>query len=54
MMLFAMARKSSIKRVLKFAFSGFSVFFIGMLIFLLIHDTLTGQSSTTEEYCAKY
>ena len=54
MMIYALARKSSIKRVLKFAFSGFSLFFIGVLFFLAIHDTLTGESSTTPEYCAKY
>jgi hypothetical protein len=33
---------------------GFSLFFIGMLFFMLIHDTLTGASSQTAEYCAKY
>ena len=53
-MLSVMARKSSIKKVLKFAFSGLGLFFIGMLLFILVHDTLTGESSTTAEYCTKY
>ena len=43
-----------IKTILKFAFSGFSLLFIGTLLFLVIHDTLTGESSATAEYCAKY
>jgi len=43
-----------LKTILKFAFSGFSLLFIGMLLFLIIHDTLTGESSATAEYCAKY
>jgi hypothetical protein len=30
------------------------IFFIGMLFFILVHDTLTGKSSVTAEYCAKY
>ena len=54
MMLSVMARKSSIKKTLKFAFSGLGLFFIGMLLFILVHDTLTGESSTTAEYCTKY
>ena len=54
MMLSAMARKSSIKKALKFALSGLGLFFIGMLFFILVHDTLTGESSTTAEYCTKY
>ena len=47
-------RKSIIK-ALKFAFRGFSLFFIGMLFFIVVFDALTGASSeTTTEYCAKY
>jgi hypothetical protein len=49
-----MEKKYSIKKALKYAFSGFSLFFIGMLFFILVHDTLTGESSTTAEYCTKY
>jgi len=43
-----------IKKIIQFAFSGFSIFFIGMLFFILVHDTLTGKSAVTAEYCAKY
>jgi hypothetical protein len=43
-----------IKTIIQFAFSAFSLFFIAMLFFILVHDTLTGVSSTTAEYCAKY
>jgi hypothetical protein len=54
MMLSVMATKSSIKKVLKWIFSGFSIFFICMLIFIVVHDVMTGESSTTAEYCTKY
>ncbi|MGZ5500747.1 MAG: hypothetical protein ACXWEW_06325 [Nitrososphaeraceae archaeon] len=54
MMLSVMATKSSIKKVLKWIFSGFSIFFICMLIFIVVHDVVTGESSTTAEYCTKY
>ena len=54
MMLSVMATKSSIKKVLKWIFSGFSIFFICMLIFMVVHDIMTGESSTTVEYCTKY
>lgn len=54
MMLSVMATKSSIKNVLKWIFSGFSIFFICMLIFIVVHDVVTGESSTTAEYCTKY
>jgi hypothetical protein len=54
-MLSAGARISPIKKALKFVFSGFSLFFIGMLVCMLIHDLLTGESSeTSAEYCSKY
>ena len=43
-----------IKTIIQFAFSGFSLFFICILIFMVVHDTLTGESSVTAEYCAKY
>ena len=48
------ATTNSIKKTLKFAFSGFSLVFIAMLFFVLVHDMLTGESSQTSEYCAKY
>ena len=41
-MLYDVAEKSSIKKVLKRVFSGFSIFFISMLIFILVHDVMTG------------
>ena len=53
-MLATLTRKNSIKKVLKWIFSGLGIFFISMLIFILIHDVMTGESSTTAEYCAKY
>ena len=54
-MLSPIAKKSSIKKVLKWVFSGFSIFFISILIFILVHDVITGAfSQTSEEYCAKY
>ena len=55
MMLSTITTKSSIKKVLKWVFSGFSIFFISILIFILVHDVMTGASSqTSAEYCAKY
>jgi hypothetical protein len=54
MMLSALAKKSSIKNALKLIFSSFSIFFIAILFFMLVHDSLTGASSQTVEYCAKY
>ncbi len=54
-MLLAMAKKTSIKKALKWIFSGFSIFFIGMLFFIVGYDALTGTfSETTAAYCAKY
>jgi hypothetical protein len=53
-MLSTIAKKNSLKQALKWVFSGFGLFFIAMLVFLVVHDTLTGESSTTTEYCAKY
>ena len=50
----SLRKKNSIKNVLKWLFSGFSFFFIAMLFFMVIHDVMTGVSSTTAEYCAKY
>ena len=47
-------KKNSIKNVLNWLSSGFSFFFIAMLFFMVIHDAMTGVSSTTGEYCAKY
>lgn len=53
-MLSALAKKNSIKNTLKWLFSGLSIFFIAMLVLMLVHDSLTGVSSQTAEYCAKY
>jgi hypothetical protein len=53
-MLSAIAKKNYIKKGLKWVFSGFGIFFISMLFFMLVHDTFTGVSSTTAEYCTKY
>ena len=39
---------------LPIVFSGLGIFFICMLIFMVVHDVMTGESSTTAEYCAKY
>jgi len=54
MILSILDKKTSIKNALKWVLGGFSMFFIGMLFVMLIHDTLTGVSSQTAEYCAKY
>ena len=55
MLLSVMAKKTSIKKALKWIFSGVSIFFIGMLFFIVVYDALTGASSqTTAEYCANY
>ena len=54
MILSILDKKASIKNGLKWVLGGFSIFFIGMLFVMLIHDTLTGPSSQTAEYCAKY
>ena len=55
-MLSTMTKKTTtIKKALKWIFSGFSIFFIGMLFFIVVYDALTGTfSETTEEYCKKY
>jgi Na+-transporting methylmalonyl-CoA/oxaloacetate decarboxylase gamma subunit len=53
-MLSALAKKSSIKNALKLIFSGLSIIFIVMLLFMVVHDAMTGASSQTAEYCAKY
>jgi len=46
---------TSVIKILKLVFSGFSIFFISILIFILVHDIMTGASSqTSAEYCAKY
>jgi hypothetical protein len=54
MTLSTLAKKTSIKNALKWTFGGLSIFFIAMLVFMLVHDSLTGVSSQTAEYCAKY
>jgi hypothetical protein len=47
-------KKNTIKKILEIAFSGFSLFFIAMLFFMVVHDTFTGSSSQTVEYCVKF
>ena len=47
-------KKPFIKNVLKLIISGLSMSFIAMLDIMLVHDTLTGTSSHTTEYCVKY
>ena len=54
MALSILSKKPSIKNVLKWIFSGLCVSFIAMLIIMLVLDTVTGTSSQTAEYCAKY
>jgi len=44
----------NLKPIKTIAFSGFSLFFIAMLVFITVHDLMTGESSATAEYCAKY
>jgi hypothetical protein len=43
-----------IKKIIKFVFTGFSIFFIVLLFFMTVNDLMTGESSITTEYCAKY
>ena len=50
----AMIKKSSIKRVFQWVFGGFSIVFVGILFIMTVHDVMTGESSNTAEYCAKY
>jgi hypothetical protein len=50
----AMSRKNSIKKILKYVFGGLSLVYIGTLLFMVVHDIMTGKSSTTAEYCKKY
>jgi hypothetical protein len=54
MMLSGMTKKITIKKALKWIFSGFSILFIAILVFMTVHDLMTGESSNTAEYCAKY
>jgi hypothetical protein len=50
----AMSRKNSIEKILKYVFGGLSLVYIGTLLFMVVHDIMTGESSTTAEYCTKY
>jgi len=54
MMLSNLVKKNSFKNALKWVFSGLGIFFISILIFMLVYDVMTGESSTTSEYCTKY
>jgi hypothetical protein len=47
-------KKTTIKKALKWVFSGFSIFFIVVIFFMVFHDIMTGESYNTAEYCAKY
>jgi hypothetical protein len=48
-------KKNIIEKIVMFGFSGFSIFFVSMLVFIVVYDALTGATSdTTPEYCAKY
>jgi hypothetical protein len=49
-----MSKKDSIKKILTLGFGSFSIFFLGILFFMVVHDTMTGESSNIVEYCAKY
>jgi hypothetical protein len=49
-----MGKKSSFKRILKWVFGGLSLVYIGTLFFMAVHDIMTGESSNTADYCAKY
>jgi len=53
-MLSTLARKTLVKKALKWIFSGLSIIFIALLVFMLVHDSLTGVSSQTAEYCTKF
>jgi phage-related holin len=50
----AMGKKGSFKRILKYLFGGLSLVFIAILVFMVVHDIITGESSNTAEYCSKY
>ena len=54
MMLSTLTKKTLLKNAWKGIFSGLSIVFIAMLVIMTVHDTLTGESSNTAEYCAKY
>ena len=40
-----MKNPKSIQKIIQFAFSRFSLFFIAILFFLVVHDIITGESS---------
>ena len=41
--------------IFKFLNSGLSIFYSGtLLFFIVVHNTLTSESSRTAEYCIKY
>ena len=50
----AIDKKGSVKRILKWLFSGFSILFVGILFIITVHDIMTGESFNTAEYCKKY
>jgi hypothetical protein len=52
--MFSAKSKIILKKILKFVFTGFSIFFIGVLFFMTVHDLMKGESSINSEYCAKY
>lgn len=50
----ALNKTDKIKKPLKWIFSGFSIFFIAILVIMTVHDWMTGESSNNAEYCTKY
>ena len=54
MILSILDKKASIKNGLKWVLGGFSIFFIGTLFVMLVHDSLTGTCLQAAEYCIKY
>ena len=54
MMLSAIAKKTSVKDILKLVVRGFSIFFIAMFFFMVFHDSSNNTYSQTAEYCTKY
>jgi hypothetical protein len=53
-MITTISKADRIKKVLKWALGGFTIFFVAILFFMTVHDILTGESSNTIEYCSKY
>jgi hypothetical protein len=54
MLLLTMMEKLHFKNIFSFSVIGLCIFFIGMLFFIAILDTVTGNSLDTAEYCSNY